>query len=264
MMAYGRANDPSMSCYIFDAMVSRTENESTIQRTLNTWNTLHAVFAEESNCEKVLEVKEDSTCSVVLKSILRSETDSASLTPFWISDQVNGMTCAKASRKLLSIMKQCPEENSVRREEECDDFIFPFPNSQTYCYVATALSHSKTACGNEAMSLFNEAVNEYSVPADGRFVNAVLRCFGSDIDGALFHWKSEIGRAVRKCNDERKRNGNQDLIASYHGLFTVCGRAGRPDIALRLVYAMKSSKMDLDADETALRCYEAGKKKTEH
>lgn len=142
------------------------------------------------------------------------------------------------------------------RPNQNNNIVTPFPNSQTYCFVATVFSHDDRPNGPAAVALFNEAVHEHAIPADGRLVNAVLRCFGSDVDQALFHWKSGIGRAVRKRNDQRR--GDDDLIAAYHGFFTVCRRGRRPDVALRLVYAMTSLK--LEVDETALRCYDAGKK----
>jgi hypothetical protein len=47
-------------------------------------------------------------------------------------------------------------------------------------------------------------------------------------------------------------------MAAYHGLLFVCGRAVRPDIAVRLIYAM--SKEGLEPDEVALKCYQSGKK----
>ncbi len=48
------------------------------------------------------------------------------------------------------------------------------------------------------------------------------------------------------------------MKAAYHGLFTVCGRSGRPDIAVRLTYAMKME--GIEPSETALNCYLSGKR----
>ena len=50
-----------------------------------------------------------------------------------------------------------------------------------------------------------------------------------------------------------------DMSAAYSGLMTVCGMAGRPDIAVRLTYAM--SKDNVETNETHLQCYEAGKRR---
>ena len=55
------------------------------------------------------------------------------------------------------------------------------------------------------------------------------------------------------------RSKGKNLLAAYHALLYVCGRAFRPDVALRLVYAM--SKEGLEPDETALNCYKSGKRR---
>ena len=52
--------------------------------------------------------------------------------------------------------------------------------------------------------------------------------------------------------------GGKNLLAAYHGLLHVSGRAGRPDVALRLAYAM--GKEGLEPSESALNCYNAGKR----
>ena len=103
------------------------------------------------------------------------------------------------------------------------------------------------------------------VPADGRFANAVIRCFGSDIDAAVDAWKTQLRKACLKYEKrERKkpvsptRSKGKNLLAAYHALLYVSGRSVRPDVALRLVYAM--AKEGLEVDETALNCYEAGKR----
>ena len=95
----------------------------------------------------------------------------------------------------------------------------------------------------------------------GRFLNAIFRCFGSDITSAINAWKSEIGhvaRAYYRKKDSVDSTGNSNLMVAYHGLFTVCGRGGHPDIAVRLAYAMR--KEGLEPSETALNCYLSGKR----
>jgi len=96
----------------------------------------------------------------------------------------------------------------------------------------------------------------------GRFLNAIFRCFGSDITSAINAWKSEIGhvaRAYYRKKDSVDSTGNSNLMVAYHGLFTVCGRGGHPDIAVRLAYAMR--KEGLEPSETALNCYLSGKRR---
>ena len=75
----------------------------------------------------------------------------------------NGLTCRDAAQVLL-------------------DRYIPIPNSLTYCLVAKSLANEDGIDTTiKAMELFRNAT-EAGIPADGRFVNAVIRCFGSDID----------------------------------------------------------------------------------
>ena len=257
---YGKVNDPSRACIVFDAMPEGLERGKQIVRTTKSWNTIQAVFADESNCLLSLNAEGLDDCHEILSMIAENEKrkdnqqqlEMESSTAIKITDKIDGMVCTEASRTLLSIMNESNDSYSER---------IPPANSQTYCYTATSLSHVPYPNATEAMSLFREAIDN-SIPADGRFVNAVIRCFGSDIDAALNAWKQEIGKAVIKYNEERKgKSKNQNFMAAFHGLYSVCGQAGRPDIAVRLVYAM--AKQGLTVTETALQCYEAGKKRQE-
>lgn len=145
----------------------------------------------------------------------------------------------------------------------------PKPNSQTYCLVASALARScdtqiSKSNSNHALQLFRDAMDQ-GVTADGRFLNALLRCFGADINGALAAWKSDIGAAAAKfdlnTSDSRKQTTNRgaNLLAAYNGLMHVCGRALRPDVALRIAYAMQKTA-GIEPTETSLNCYYAGKR----
>jgi len=200
--------------------------------------------------------------------------------PSSISGLVNQMTTSEAASAILNFM-------TLQKGNT------PFPNSQSFCFVATAISHTTTPKHNQditsisrqhdskeqALELFRSSrIND--IPPDGRFVNAILRCFGNDITGAVEAWKKEIGGVVRRYQREqeqqqkssehwnkKRRKNNQvrssnrsgsSLEAAYHALFTISGRAGRPDIALRLTYAM--AKETLEPNETALFCYQAGKR----
>ena len=116
--------------------------------------------------------------------------------------------------------------------------------------MATELYRNATAAG---------------IPADGRVVNAILRCFGTDIDAALILWKDEIRpRCVAYENRARPqplprhRPSGKNVLAAYNGLLYVCGRALRPDIAVRLIYAM--NKEGLEPNESSLNSYRAGKR----
>jgi hypothetical protein len=137
----------------------------------------------------------------------------------------------------------------------------PAADSQTFCVAATALQYSPSAGSTLATEVFRNAT-KCGVIADGRFVNAMLRCFGADIDAALALWKEEVRwqcTSFEKRLSSFGRAGWKSLEASYHGLFYVSGRANRPDIALRLVYAMK--REGLEPTETSLNSYRSGQRR---
>ena len=116
------------------------------------------------------------------------------------------------------------------------------------------------------MSLFQEAI-QAGIPPDGRFLNACIRCFGDDIDRAMTAWKQEFrtaalsheNRQTRSTFRSTKKKKKKNLVAAYNGLLHVCGQAGRPDIALRLVYAMNKEE-SVEPNEASLNSYYAGKK----
>jgi hypothetical protein len=97
-------------------------------------------------------------------------------------------------------------------------------------------------------------MNQGGVTPDGRFLNAVLRCFGDDIEAALAAWKTDIGPAAAS----QQRNGKINLQQAYNGLMHVCGRALRPDIGVRVAYAM--NKAGVEPTEVSLNCYKSGKR----
>jgi pentatricopeptide repeat protein len=138
------------------------------------------------------------------------------------------------------------------------------PNWQTYCSAAAALQYDTNAGPDLAMSLFrNASKHGISAGADGRFINAILRCFGDDIDQAIAYWKSDLRSACvvyesRPRPLSTKRATNKNLIAAYNGLMHVCGRAERPDIGVRLAYAM--NREGIEPNEMTLNNYRAGKR----
>jgi hypothetical protein len=151
----------------------------------------------------------------------------------------------------------------------CTDAVFRifnqmhFKTSQSYCNVATALQYAevppekKSAIGLE---LFRNATSKGIAP-DGRILNAIIRCFGDDIEGALDRWKNEI-RPACLSHENRARGGNgneqKNLVAAYDGLVYVCGRAERPDIAVRIAYAMQREGIELS--ERTYNSYNGGKR----
>jgi pentatricopeptide repeat protein len=136
-----------------------------------------------------------------------------------------------------------------------DGISAPMADSQTFCVAASALQYGPTCGANLPTEMFRNATS-LGVPADGRFLNAVLRCFGSDIDAALRLWKDEVRPKCLSFERQLSSNSKKNLLAAYNGLLYVCGRALRPDIALRVVYAM--SKDGLEPNETSLNSYRSG------
>jgi len=254
----GRVGDASSACSVFDWMwfCHNRLGRSLPRHKDETWNTLLAALAarEGLNSEIIQEkLSEDmSTWLWAPPGGIIPYTNIPNGT-LLISQTLKGMTRIKAVKKVFEIMQM---QNQTALAEQ-----IPKPNSQTFCIVAAALARwSDTVTNNdistvaEAMDLFRVAIKS-NIQADGRFVNAILRCFGSDIDSAMNAWKSEIGPAVRACKDGNLRN---NLLASYHGLMTVCGRARRPNLAIRLAYAM--NREGLEPNETTFSCYKAGKR----
>ena len=162
---------------------------------------------------------------------------------------IDGVSCIEAVRTLLDAMTSGRQINGRR---------MPMPSSQTFCIAASTFQFGPTDA-DKALELFRNATNA-GVPADGRFVNAVFRCFGNDINAALSAWKDEIRIACLRHEGRTRstpvpdwRTKGKNLIAAYNGLIHVCGRAVRPDIALRLIYAM--NKEGLEPNEISLNCY---------
>jgi hypothetical protein len=172
-----------------------------------------------------------------------------------LTGHLDGLTCVEAANVMLSIMNQDDITSST-----------PRPNSQSYCLVATALQHGNNTGSQLGTDLFRSAIKA-GVATDSRFVNAVLRCFGDDVDGALAAWKNEIrqvclmapkGQKVTTTRQPQRQRTTKTLLAAYHGLLFVCGRAFRPDIGVRIVYAM--AKEGIEPNEVALKCYQSGKR----
>ena len=166
-----------------------------------------------------------------------------------IMSQIKGMDCAQAGRYILDQMTASKE--------------YPSPDSQSYCLVATAMFHVGTSPDN-AIQLFRDALASGAAP-DGRLVNACIRCYGDQVDKALLAWKNEMRSAVLAHENRKKPKSSEsfpkkrkkNLVAAYNGLLYVCGKAGRPDIALRLAYAM--NKEGVEPNETSFNSYIKGK-----
>jgi len=242
--AYGNLGDPSSACIAFDEFSAGTMNA-------RTWNALLSALARSVMLDRSAVICIDpSTPAYTLTN--SSNTD---VVERGICKLVDGLSSYSAVRRILFVMESGGDQDlNIKRA--------PGPNSQTFCITASALQTGPANSGL-AMELFRNATR-LSFSADGRFINAIFRCFGDDIEGALSAWKNEIRRSClahehrrRTSPPSSRRKKGKNLIASYHGLLYVCGRAFRPDIAVRLIYAM--NKEELEADEMALNCYHSGK-----
>jgi len=244
---YGRLGDPSSACWMF----TRFSEDDDLQ-TERLWNVLLGALADKSLVGS----------NETLDPLSSSASQALGETEFKISNHdifalLQRRTSPEAALEVLEYMNGNDSRHSRLQ-----------PNSQTYCLVATALQHSpECASPQVALSLFNKACKS-GIPADGRFVNAIIRCFGNDIDSALSDWKSEIRPCClqyenrpRRSPKPFQRTEGKNLLAAYHGLLYVSGRALRPEIALRLIFAMV--KEGIEPNETSLRCYHSGKLTTE-
>lgn len=231
----GQLGDPSQACVLFDQYAAGSMN-------VRAWNVLlGALAAGAEKNDIVLNMTSANRCK---RGSGRNGTA--------ISTIVDGQKSSAAIRILLNAMTSSSKTSNA-----------PFPNSQSYCIAASALQYGSPGAVM-ALDLFRNATNA-GIPADGRFINAIFRCFGDDITEAMSSWKGEIRTA---CLEHEKRvvqapgtilrSRKRNLIAAYGGLIYVSGRALRPDIAVRLVYAM--SREGIEADETSLNSYRAGKR----
>ncbi|CAM9125160.1 unnamed protein product [Ectocarpus fasciculatus] len=103
--------------------------------------------------------------------------------------------------------------------------------------------------------LYVEAT-ERGIHLNGKICNAVLVGFGADLTGAISFWRRCVRPALVQGSDEEserdavdgisaqqtrrpQENRKQDLFSAYCGMLYVCGRAQRPDAALKVVFALK-------------------------
>ena len=240
--AFGVLRDPSSACWFCFKFYGNTRLTS-----LRTINVLMGSFAESAAFDSSTQLTLDtSTVAHRLQSLVgdnRRKTDSCTF--------LEGLSCQQAARSLLEEMAK---QNN----------FLPKPDSQTFCLAASTLQFGKTD-PSVAIELFRNATT-IGIKADGRFINAIFRCFGDDVDAAISAWKGEIRTFCishdlndKKSSALQRRMREMNLVAAYSGLLFVCGRAQRSDIGLRVVYAMK--KEGLEPSEILLNCYNSGKRR---
>ena len=244
--AYGKAGDPSSAFWMFEEMTHICRNQG---RNVESWNAILGALAkgcDDNGRGKTLDILNSNAAQARRNSQSQGCEESESQ----LISLVDGDSCLAASFAVLNTMRN----GTVLSE----GFAAPKPNSQAYCLVASALSGSGASGPSPglALTLFRNAMEE-GVAADGRFLNAVLRCFGDDIEAALAAWKQYFGPAAADYERTSKKRG-ANVLAAYNGLMHVCGRAIRPDVATRIAYAMKKS--GYEPTEVSLNSYLAGKR----
>jgi pentatricopeptide repeat protein len=100
------------------------------------------------------------------------------------------------------------------------------PDEYTYCAAISAQGGDKEGCAR----LLADAV-ESGVTCCPPMLNAALAAYGTDIDGAIEQWRKWRASKPYAC-----AAGNLQV---YHALLRVAGAAGRPDAALRILFAGK-------------------------
>lgn len=244
--AYGDLGDASSALWLF----SKFPSEST-----RTWNVLLGSLAKAAEKDALLVVEP------MLSQAARTF-------------QSNSTQLLYPVREIVDLQRYSTLLNAVEfilDGMSCSRLAYaPRPDSQSFCIAASALQYSPKTGEGLAIGLFRNAT-QLGVLADGRFVNAMLRCYGIEIDAALAAWRDEIRPQCmafdkRQMRSSSKGGGggrfmenNKNMVASYNGLLYVCGRSLRPDIALRILYAMKRD--GLEPNEASLNSYKSGRRR---
>lgn len=259
----GRLGDPSIACVIFDRFMF-PDVDFNSQKHFSNYRAFNVLLGALAAGAKLDNPRLNVTPAIPTE-----------VTPSLLLAKVHGLTCTEAAICILNLMTS--------------------KNSQTYCVAASALQYTPVherlrlsqANTNDthtdqnktvgtafnppkatplALQIFYNATRD-GIRADGRLVNAIFRCYGDDIGDALDGWKTHIRTATHEFEQESRarssaqRGGasnNKNMLAAYNGLLYVCGRAERPDIAVRIVYAMKN-KEGLDPSENPYNNYRSGK-----
>jgi hypothetical protein len=192
------------------------KNGRTLPRKLRIWNALLGALVSRKHLSHTLNISLTEDVETWLRyNRTKSQVNILScLGDQCISTHVSGMKQVDAAKFIFNMMLSGSKNDSS----------IPSPDSQTFCLMAAALSRqaeqtiaidgvpedhysgSRGTIAAEAIELFKLSVRE-QIPADGRFLNAIIRCFGSDVSFAIEAWKTEIGRVARAYNRKKKLDG---------------------------------------------------------
>jgi pentatricopeptide repeat protein len=245
--AFGKVNDASSAVWFFFTTTIRMSRTSTRE-----WNTLLGALSNACRADNVTNISATDSVAAQLVSKRYAMSNSSSLL-----NLLDGVMPGIAAEQVLQLMIH----------GAIDGLSVPKPDTQSFCCAAAALQYRQLSA-TKVIELYRQA-RQLGLPAEGRFVNSIFRCYGSDITSALDAWKKEIRPACLEYEQMsqlvprplRRRTPGKNLIAAYNGLVYCCGRALRPDIGLRLVYAM--NKEGLEPNEITLNCYLSGKRQSQ-
>jgi len=237
MSAFSRVNDVSSACLVFGYMLRRNRIEEIYS--INNWNVLLKCIGNSCSSNPILPIR--CRTSQLYHDLNFNHTSQAQI---FIENCIENFLPFESLDKVYKHILYLTDSNSTTP-------LSFYPNSQTYCIMASAYADGALSNKSVVASELLKDAKGRGIPGDGRFLNALIRCFGDQ--EAIELWRSQIRSYAFKYDT----NG-ENLRACYHGLIWVAGKACKPDMALRLVYAMK--KEFIEVTETALNCYLSGKR----
>lgn len=260
--AYGKVGDSASACHVFDKMIA----SSSLHPRLKSWNVLLSALSKASKefPEMVIDCEASNAFNLDLDTTVVNER------PFNgkdFSTLIDGLSVTQATRTILDLMIKSKVDGGLSN-------LVLNPNSQSYCLVASSIANSgERLDADEILQLYISS-EDNSIPIDGRFINAIIRCYDNDISEAIQAWKTVYRPAILASaptsSEEsptqiatfelRKSRFGKNLIAAYHGLLYVSGKSYRPDIALRIAYAM--TKEGVEPTEASINAYNAGSRLT--
>ena len=227
--AYARTKEPSSSITIWEEMC---ESRPNVLKNRDTWNTLLGALLQKGDYSTI----NMTDSSAAARNAAASNNAAADGI---LSSMLNGLEPYDAADRIIGTMR-----NRTAVLQNCRA---PMPNSQSYCIVASILAESNIPSKSHvALELFRIAMDE-NCPADGRcksprfcvsllhtaptnfscdrnhaVINAVLRCFGDDLEGALEAWKCQLGAAAAS---HERRGSAVNRLAAYNGLMYTAGKS---------------------------------------
>ena len=207
MTRFGELGDVSSALWLFLKF-----GLSQPKQQLRLWNVLLGAISKATamthnknnnninNNKKMTRIEIVNVSNALISSHLmdNGQDDSDSLIAnHWIAKELRGLPFPQASEKLLSLMMNQSAIHVVGNKKATNDTTGivattrtpPHPDSQSFCLTASALQHGRGDPPAETVvQLFRQAMKQ-GIKADGRFLNALLRCFGEDINAALDTWK---------------------------------------------------------------------------